>query len=275
MRNLVLVTILFAVNLKSTLAGVTGGCIGSPPNTAFKGNGFYFGYTWDNCKSDHMYICKNLGWRYGTCDYAMGIGEWSCSCRGTYIDCYDYKGNKVSDMNHIGNPFTGRCAPLIDVIVNVNNSNCYIGAYGNNVLLTNMKKRIAKTLQNNDGTPRMINGRCMIADGWCPCQRKTAEPVVRPVDKPVVKPLEDRCGPEYGKCADKNACCSQYGYCDNKSEHCGIGCQPKYGLCYNSTSSDSIPVSNNVEGKCGPNYGKCGNKDECCISEIQTFKVLA
>ncbi|OUM59688.1 carbohydrate-binding module family 18 protein [Piromyces sp. E2] len=79
-------------------------------------------------------------------------------------------------------------------------------------------------------------------------------------------PVTDRCGPEYGKCADKNACCSQYGYCDTTSAHCGTGCQPKYGLCSNSNSksnSNSIPVSS-VEDRCGPEFGKCADKNACC-----------
>jgi len=41
----------------------------------------------------------------------------------------------------------------------------------------------------------------------------------------------DRCGPQFGKCADSNECCSQYGYCGTTNAHCSTGCQPKYGLC--------------------------------------------
>ncbi|OUM64768.1 carbohydrate-binding module family 18 protein [Piromyces sp. E2] len=43
--------------------------------------------------------------------------------------------------------------------------------------------------------------------------------------------VKDRCGPEYGRCAKSNECCSKYGWCDTKSEHYGKGCQPKYGIC--------------------------------------------
>jgi len=45
--------------------------------------------------------------------------------------------------------------------------------------------------------------------------------------------VSSRCGPEYGACAHKNSCCSKYNWCGRTSEHCGVGCQPKYGLCNN------------------------------------------
>lgn len=47
----------------------------------------------------------------------------------------------------------------------------------------------------------------------------------------------DRCGPEYGKC-DSNDCCSQYNWCGTSQEHCGTGCQSKYGTCSSSDKSD-------------------------------------
>jgi len=43
--------------------------------------------------------------------------------------------------------------------------------------------------------------------------------------------VEGKCGPRFGSCAVKGACCSKYGYCGTSESHCGIGCQPKYGLC--------------------------------------------
>ncbi|OUM63133.1 carbohydrate-binding module family 18 protein [Piromyces sp. E2] len=42
---------------------------------------------------------------------------------------------------------------------------------------------------------------------------------------------DGRCGPEYGRCPD-NLCCSEYGWCDRTSDHCGSGCQSDYGECY-------------------------------------------
>ncbi|OUM58721.1 carbohydrate-binding module family 18 protein [Piromyces sp. E2] len=41
----------------------------------------------------------------------------------------------------------------------------------------------------------------------------------------------DRCGPNVAVCA-KGLCCSKYGWCDKTKDHCGSGCQPKYGMCY-------------------------------------------
>jgi peptidoglycan/xylan/chitin deacetylase (PgdA/CDA1 family) len=52
-------------------------------------------------------------------------------------------------------------------------------------------------------------------------------------------------------------CCSEYGYCGTTDDHCGTGCQPKYGTC----KSHSI----SLDGRCGPEYGgkSCSN-GECC-----------
>ena len=41
---------------------------------------------------------------------------------------------------------------------------------------------------------------------------------------------KDRCGEEYGKC-DADECCSKYGWCGITDEHCGNGCQSKFGTC--------------------------------------------
>jgi len=79
--------------------------------------------------------------------------------------------------------------------------------------------------------------------------------------------VEDRCGPEYGACADPNACCSEHGWCDTTSKHCGTGCQPKYGKCNSSGTSsgstETVPVST-VKDRCGPDYGACANPNACC-----------
>ncbi|OUM64766.1 carbohydrate-binding module family 18 protein [Piromyces sp. E2] len=80
-----------------------------------------------------------------------------------------------------------------------------------------------------------------------------------------ISSVKDRCGPEYGKCANKNACCSDNGYCGTTSEYCGIGCQPQYGLCSNF-NANSIPVST-LKGRCGPLYGKCADENACCSSK--------
>jgi subtilisin family serine protease len=103
-----------------------------------------------------------------------------------------------------------------------------------------------------------------------------------------------KCGPGYGVCAETGSCCSKYGYCGTSSDHCGDGCQEKYGHCSSSssiskaktrvkstttmnTSSEttatatittttkkiSIPTST-VPGKCGPGYGTCAEPGTCC-----------
>ncbi|OUM64772.1 carbohydrate-binding module family 18 protein [Piromyces sp. E2] len=103
---------------------------------------------------------------------------------------------------------------------------------------------------------------CGINAGNQPCSNSS-----KPSDTIPISTVEDRCGPEYGKCADKNACCSEYGWCDTTSTHCGTGCQPEYGLCDNSNVVVSIPVSqvkDRFNGRCGPDYGRCANSNECC-----------
>ncbi len=41
---------------------------------------------------------------------------------------------------------------------------------------------------------------------------------------------KDRCGENYGNC-DSGECCSLYNWCGTTEEHCGTGCQSKYGVC--------------------------------------------
>ncbi|OUM57139.1 carbohydrate-binding module family 18 protein [Piromyces sp. E2] len=41
-----------------------------------------------------------------------------------------------------------------------------------------------------------------------------------------------QCGEGIGRCAP-GSCCSQYGWCGNTSQHCGVGCQPRFGICRN------------------------------------------
>ena len=48
---------------------------------------------------------------------------------------------------------------------------------------------------------------------------------------------KDRCGEEYGEC-DDGECCSQYNWCGESDEHCGTGCQSKYGICNDSSDKD-------------------------------------
>jgi len=46
-----------------------------------------------------------------------------------------------------------------------------------------------------------------------------------------ISTVKDRCGSQFGKCADSSECCSQYGYCGTSDAHCNSGCQPNYGIC--------------------------------------------
>jgi len=66
---------------------------------------------------------------------------------------------------------------------------------------------------------------------------------------PAVSYSKDRCGPGYGSC-DEGECCSEYGWCGKSNDHCGVGCQPKYGICKS-------------EDRCGPGYGSC-SEGKCC-----------
>ena len=146
-----------------------------PSHTAHKGSGYFIGFTWENCKSDHMYICNSYHYTYGTCNCFPKLG-CNCECVPVYDDCYDYKGNEVAfiDRSNVLNPFTSNkhCGSnRIKAIANANDSNCYYGAYGNRVLLRNMKKRTVNAFTNNDGSLRTINGRCLLGGGWCPCKR--------------------------------------------------------------------------------------------------------
>ena len=59
---------------------------------------------------------------------------------------------------------------------------------------------------------------------------------------------KDRCGEDYGIC-DGVECCSLYGWCGLTEEHCGKGCQPKYGTCKSVTPS-------NPDDKFEPGVGK-------------------
>ena len=61
---------------------------------------------------------------------------------------------------------------------------------------------------------------------------------------------QDRCGEDYGKC-DSGDCCSQYGWCGESEEHCGIGCQSEYGTC-NSKDDKGDKGNDNFE----PGEGK-------------------
>jgi len=95
-----------------------------------------------------------------------------------------------------------------------------------------------------------------------------------------VSTVSGRCGANFGKCPN-NECCSQYGYCGTKDDYCKAGCQSQFGRCNNSGTSNKkttakVNTKNNktaaakkvnvstVSDRCGANFGKCANKNECC-----------
>ena len=46
-----------------------------------------------------------------------------------------------------------------------------------------------------------------------------------------ISTVKYRCGPQYGRCAQSNECCSKYGWCGTSADYCQVGCQSGYGLC--------------------------------------------
>ncbi|OUM57138.1 carbohydrate-binding module family 18 protein, partial [Piromyces sp. E2] len=100
---------------------------------------------------------------------------------------------------------------------------------------------------------RCAPGSCCSKYGWCGtsaeycdtnCQSEFGDcrGSLREKDRCVTNsyestPDEDlpisygQCGEGIGRCVS-GSCCSQYGWCGNTSQHCGVGCQPKYGICH-------------------------------------------
>jgi len=79
----------------------------------------------------------------------------------------------------------------------------------------------AKTTKNKKTTKKIIT-----------IKKKTAVVKSTTTTKKVPKStVTDRCGPKYGACANAGYCCSKYDYCGKSSAHCGVGCQPAYGIC--------------------------------------------
>jgi len=85
------------------------------------------------------------------------------------------------------------------------------------------------------------------------------------------------CGPGYGYCHDSK-CCSKYGYCGTKTDHCGTGCQLGYGKCNASASTTTTRKSTTTNKptttskKSTSTNGKCGSANgntvcpsgQCC-----------
>ncbi|KAK5673424.1 hypothetical protein QVD99_000871 [Batrachochytrium dendrobatidis] len=79
------------------------------------------------------------------------------------------------------------------------------------------------------------------------------------------------CGPGLGRC-DPGECCSQYGYCDVTPAHCGVGCQPAFGVCKNTPTSTSRPkpsptpkkLPESPDSTCGQAAGYRCAQGDCC-----------
>ncbi|KAG4101709.1 glycoside hydrolase/deacetylase [Neocallimastix lanati (nom. inval.)] len=54
----------------------------------------------------------------------------------------------------------------------------------------------------------------------------------------AVTSTDGTCGNGHGTCPE-GTCCSKYGYCGTTKDHCGVGCQSKFGYCLPSSSSKS------------------------------------
>jgi hypothetical protein len=147
-----------------------------------------------------------------------------------------------------------------------------------------------------DASPEHCGAGCQPDYGVCDANTNVA-PVktittVKKVTTTTIKKnvptstVDGRCGPVFGACADPNECCSEYGYCDVSPDHCGVGCQPNYGICDDDSISPpppppdddddidtpekiitpanpDIPLSSTI-GRCGPLFGRCSNESECC-----------
>ena len=140
-----------------------------PSHTACNRGKYFIGYTYHNCKADHIYICKSYYYVPGVCQCYPKVG-CGCDCKAVYSDCYDYKGKKVGliDRNNFSNPFLRQnintdCNPYFKMRANRKDKRCYYSAYGNEVLTTGNKEMVRDV-------ERYINGRCLVNEGWCPCE---------------------------------------------------------------------------------------------------------
>ncbi|KAK1843988.1 agglutinin Isolectin 1 [Colletotrichum chrysophilum] len=94
---------------------------------------------------------------------------------------------------------------------------------------------------------------------------------------------DNTCGGTKGLTCPGSLCCSQYNWCGVSDDHCGAGCQSKFGRC-TTTSSSSTKIS--PDGTCGginaytctggsfgnccSQWGYCGNSDDHCLNGCQS-----
>lgn len=97
-----------------------------------------------------------------------------------------------------------------------------------------------------------------------------------PMSDPM--PESDLCGMAAGgaSCPD-GTCCSEYGFCGDTSEHCGVGCQPEYGTCSPADPQPPTPTmcgagaggTSCAAGACCSQSGQCGTDAEHCGAGCQ------
>ncbi|OCL01854.1 carbohydrate-binding module family 18 protein [Glonium stellatum] len=63
-------------------------------------------------------------------------------------------------------------------------------------------------------------------------------------------------------------CCSQYFWCGNAIDYCGIGCQSLFGSCggvaTNGQCGNGVTCTGSTFGRCCSEYGYCGDSADYC-----------
>ncbi|TVY68383.1 Lectin-B [Fusarium oxysporum f. sp. cubense] len=113
-------------------------------------------------------------------------------------------------------------------------------------------------------------GDCCSEQGWC--GNSTAHcgnnclPDFGTCGPPSNITFDGQCGANGKICLDSGYgdCCSGSGWCGDKTDHCGAGCQNGFGTC---TGGDSGNVS--TDGSCGKNGKTCKGSafGDCCSAE--------
>ncbi|KAI6750793.1 hypothetical protein HG530_014243 [Fusarium avenaceum] len=113
-------------------------------------------------------------------------------------------------------------------------------------------------------------GDCCSAQGWCGNSTSHCGNNCLP-DFGICGPpsnisSDGQCGSNGKVCLGSGFgdCCSASGWCGDKTDHCGAGCQNVFGKC---TASDSGDIS--VDGSCGKNGKTCKGSSfgDCCSAD--------
>lgn len=147
-----------------------------------------------------------------------------CSTYNSSNDCFSYcygldsKSNddyvNICHSRDYVNPFkNNKCVKTGKTYLNYYNSNCYTTPYSSKVV-TRAGGRVG------NGLKQIVNGRCLVGSGWCPCttSRISSEKCGR-VNNTIYE-----CKSGY--------CCSKWGFCGTSQKHCGYGCQSEFGKCW-------------------------------------------